>query len=75
MSSLTAAGFAQAHRVELGAEEPPFRHWLFARRNAIFAAVPFAALGWWNALLAALALYAAASSFLVQHLRHAVQRD
>jgi len=75
ISALAAAGFAQAHRVELSGEEPPFRHWLFARRNAIFAAVPFAAFGWWNALLAALAFYAATSFFLVQHLRHAVQRD
>jgi hypothetical protein len=75
MAAFTAAGFAQAHRVELGGEEPAFRHWLFARRNAIFAALPFAVLGWWNALLAALALYAAVSFFLVQHLRHGVQRD
>ncbi|MEO6247181.1 MAG: hypothetical protein ABIO85_01175 [Sphingomicrobium sp.] len=75
IAALSAAGFAQAHRVELGGEEPSFRHWLFARRNAIFAVIPFAAFGWWNALLAALALYAAVSFFLVQHLRHAVQRD
>jgi len=75
ISSLSAAAFGQAHRVELDGEEPSFRPWLFARRNAIFAAVPFAAFGWWNALLAALAVYAAASFFLVQHLRHAVRRD
>ena len=75
MSALAAAGFAQAHRIELDGELPPFRHWLFARRNAIFAALPFAALGYWNALLASLAFYAAASFFLVQHLRHAIPKS
>ncbi|MDP9085774.1 MAG: hypothetical protein M3N02_03285, partial [Pseudomonadota bacterium] len=75
VSALAAAGFGQAHRLELDGEEPAFRPWLFARRNAIFAALPLAAFGWWNALLVALACYAAGSFFLVQHFRHAIQRD
>lgn len=75
VSSLSAAGFAQALRIEQIGAEPPFRHWLFGRRNAIFVALPFAALGWWNSLLVALSLYAATSFFLVQHLRHRIERD
>ena len=76
--ALSAAGFAQAMRVELGGEDVPFQQWLFARRTAIVAAVPFAAMGWWNVLLGGLALYAAVSFFLVQHVRHSLpkpQRD
>ena len=70
VAALAAVGFAQALRIERGGEELPFQHWLFARRTAIVAALPFAALGWWNALLASLALYAAGSFFTVQHVRH-----
>ena len=70
VAAFTTAGFAQALKVELGGEDVPFQQYLFARRNAIVVALPFAALGWWNALLAGLALYAAASFFVVQQLRH-----
>ena len=47
------------------------------RRSAIVAAIPFALLGAWNSYLAFLALYAATSFFLVQHVRHrdSTQRD
>lgn len=69
-SALTAAAFAQALRTELGGDDVPFQRWLFARRNAIVGALPFAAFGWWNVLLGMLAIYAAASFFLVQHVRH-----
>ena len=79
LGALTAAGFGQAMRIELGGEDVPFQQWLFGRRNAIVAAIPFAALGWWNPLLGLLALYAATSFFLVQHVRHrispAIERD
>ena len=44
--------------------------WLFSRRNAIFAAIPFALAGSWTAYLLALLAYAAASFFIVQHVRH-----
>ena len=72
VAALAAAAFAQATRIERGGVDEPFRHWLFARRTAIVAAVPFAALGWWNVLLGGLAVYSAASFFLVQHLRHRI---
>jgi len=74
VAALSAAGFAQAMRVELGGEDVPFQRWLFARRTAIVAAVPFAALGWWTVLLGGLALYAAVSFFLVQHVRHSLPK-
>ena len=70
VAALSAAAFAEAMRVERGGETLGFQQWLFARRTAIVAALPFAAFGWWNALLGGLALYAAASFFLVQHVRH-----
>ena len=75
VAALAAAAFAQAMRIEIGDIDVPFRHVLFARRTAIVAAVPFAGFGWWNALLGALALYAAVSFFLVQHVRHGLVRD
>ena len=74
LGALTAGAFGHALRTELGGEDVPFQPWLFARRNAIVAAVPFAAFGWWNLLLGILALYAASSFFLVQHLRHRIER-
>ncbi len=74
-AALAGAGFAQALRIERVGQQIAFEPWLFARRNAIIVAIPFAALGWWNALLAVLALYAAVSFFLVQHLRHRIARD
>ncbi|MCA1653151.1 MAG: hypothetical protein LC656_02885 [Sphingomonadales bacterium] len=75
IAALAAAAFAQAMRIERGGAELPFRQWLFARRTAIVAAVPFAALGWWNLLLGSLALYAAVSFFLVQHVAHRIEAD
>lgn len=74
VAALAAAGFAQAMRIERRGEEVPFGFVLFARRTAIIAALPFAALGWWNALLGGLALYAAGSFFTVQHVRHGLAR-
>ena len=75
VAAFAAAAFAQAMRIERGGEELPYQQMLFARRTAIVAAVPFAAFGWWNLFLAALALYAAASFFFVQHVRHRLPRD
>ena len=72
VAALAGVGFAQALCVERVAQQIAFEPWLFARRNAIVVAIPFAGLGWWNALLAVLALYAAVSFFLVQHLRHRI---
>lgn len=76
VAALTAAAFAQAARVEQqGASEIPAKTWLFSRRNAILLALPFAIGGGWTIYLAALALYATASFFYVQHLRHRIRLD
>ena len=71
-AALSAAAFAQAARIEQGSHHYPFEIWLFSVRTAIFAAIPFAIAGWWNAALAGLALYASVSFFLVQHFRHKI---
>lgn len=70
VAALTTAAFAEAARIEQAGTDLPPQIWLFSRRNAIFTAVPFALAGWWNPCLAALALYAAMSFFVVQHFRH-----
>ncbi|MEO5809364.1 MAG: hypothetical protein ABIR51_04790, partial [Sphingomicrobium sp.] len=70
VAALTAAAFAQAMLLERGAAEVPGRLWLFSRRSAVVAAIPFALTGSWNLYLALLACYAAVSFFLVQHVRH-----
>ena len=70
MAALAAAAFAEAMRLERGTGEVPGRDWLFSRRSAVVLAIPFALTGAWNLYLALLALYAAASFFLVQHVRH-----
>jgi len=44
--------------------------WLFSRRSAIVAAVPFALAGAWTSYIVALLVYAALSFFIVQHVRH-----
>jgi hypothetical protein len=72
--ALLAAGcsiaFAEAARVEKAAFPPDADLWLFSRRSAIFAAVPFAIFGAWTPYLLVLLFYAAASFFVVQHARH-----
>jgi hypothetical protein len=72
VAALSTAAFAQAARIERGGEDQPLEIWLFSMRTAVFGAVPFALAGWWNAALAALALYAATSFFLIQHVRHKI---
>ena len=74
-ATLSAIAFAEAQRIERGTDDVPIHLWLFSRRAAIFAAIPFALGGWWNACLAFLAIYAAASFFIVQHFRHRLIRD
>jgi hypothetical protein len=69
-AAITAAALAEAARVEGAKLEIPGQIWLFSRRNAILAAIPFAAFGAWTLYLVALALYAGASFFLVQHVNH-----
>jgi hypothetical protein len=74
-AALSAAAFAEAERVERAGRAIPGGHWLFSRRAAIWLALPFAFGGWWSLYLALIALYAAGSFFVVQHLRHRIERD
>jgi hypothetical protein len=71
-AAVTAAVLAEAARVERGRSELPGDLWLLSRRNAILAALPFAAFGAWTSYVVALAIYAGASFFLVQHVNHRV---
>ncbi|MEO8547925.1 MAG: hypothetical protein ABI422_06105 [Sphingomicrobium sp.] len=75
VTALVAAAFAEAARIESGHDEVPGEVWLFSRRNAILAAVPLALASAWALCLSALALYAAASFFIVQHWHHRVRPD
>lgn len=70
VAALAAAAFAEASRIEQTDMPTGGELWLFSRRNAIFTAVPFAIGGAWTAYLIAMLVYAAASFFIVQHVRH-----
>jgi hypothetical protein len=70
ISALAAAAFAEAMRIERRSTEPPAGIYLFSRRAAIWAAIPFAIGGWWSLYLGLLALYAAVSFFVAQHVHH-----
>ena len=68
VSALGAIGFAEAARIErIGMDREP---WLFSRRSAVVAAIPFALAGAWSTYIVALLAYAAVSFFIVQHVRH-----
>jgi hypothetical protein len=69
-AAVTGAALAEAARVEGQKLEIPGQIWLLSRRNAILAALPFAAFGAWTAYLVVLSLYAGASFFVVQHVNH-----
>jgi hypothetical protein len=69
-AAATAASLAEAARIEAEKLEIPGQIWLLSRRNAILAAIPFAAFGAWTFYLVALALYAGASFFIAQHVNH-----
>jgi hypothetical protein len=66
----TAASIAEAARIEAEKLEIPGQLWLLSRRNAILAAIPFAAFGAWTFYLVALAIYAGVSFFVAQHVNH-----
>jgi hypothetical protein len=68
----TAAALAEAARVERGKLDIPGSVWMLSRRNAILAAIPFAAFGEWTAYLVALAFYGGASFFIAQHVNHSI---
>jgi hypothetical protein len=70
VAALAAAAFAEAMRIERRSTEPPGAVYLFSRRAAIWGAIPFAIGGWWSLYLAVLALYAAISFFVAQHVHH-----
>jgi hypothetical protein len=70
LAGVAAIAFAEALRMEKADLPPDADMWLFSRRSAIFAAIPFAALGEWTPYLIFLLIYAAASFFVVQHARH-----
>lgn len=75
MAALAGAAFAEAGRVERQGSTLPATEWHFSRRNAMWLALPFAIGGWWSLYLAMIAVYAATSFFIAQHLRHGVERD
>lgn len=69
LSAVVTVAFAEAARIEkAGLQDSEL--WLFSRRSAIVAAVPFALAGAWTSYLVVLLLYAAVSFFIVQHVRH-----
>jgi len=71
-AAAAAVAFAEAARIERGKLEIPGEIWLLSRRNAILAAVPFAIFGAWTGYIVALALYAGAGFFAVQHVNHRI---
>jgi hypothetical protein len=75
VTALVVGAFAEAARIEQGHGEMPGQLWLFSWRNAVLAMVPFALAGAWAIGLAALALYAATSFFIVQHWHHQITPD
>jgi hypothetical protein len=75
VAAIAAAAFGDAGRIERRGRDLPGGQWHFARRNAIWLALPLAVGGWWNIYLALVATYAATSFFIVQHFRHSVERD
>ncbi len=75
MAALGACAFAEAGRIERQAKSVPGGEWHFGRRIAIWLALPFAIGGWWSLYLGIVAVYAATSFFILQHLRHSVERD
>ena len=62
--------FSEAMRIEKTGFPPDADPWLFSRRSAVIAAIPFALAGSWTAYLVGLVLYASVSFFIVQHVRH-----
>lgn len=70
LTATATIAFAEAARIEKATMPAGGELWLFSRRNAIVAAIPFAIAGSWTPYLLGLLAYAAASFFIVQHVRH-----
>ena len=75
ITALAAGAFAEAARMEKAGFPADADPWLFSRRSAIVAAIPFALAGRWTAYLVGLLVYAALSFFIIQHVRHAARVD
>jgi hypothetical protein len=75
LAAVSAAAFAQAARIEKGSLPVPGEPWLFSRRSAIVAAIPFAIAGAWTAYLVAMLVYGAVSFYYTQHARHLTRVD
>lgn len=72
-TALACSAFAEAARIERVVPEIPGDIWLFSRRNAVFAMVPFALFSEWTAGIVFLSLYAAISFFVVQFVNHSIR--
>jgi hypothetical protein len=70
VSAAAAVAFAEAARIERAAIPAGGELWLFSRRSAIVAAIPFALAGAWTAYLVGVLVYAAVSFFIIQNVRH-----
>lgn len=70
VTAAAAVAFAEAARVEKSGVPRDGELWLFSRRSAIVAAIPFAIAGSWTAYLVVMLVYAAVSFFIVQNVRH-----
>ena len=69
VTAAAAIAFAEAARIERSGMQDG-ELWLFSRRSAIVAAIPFALAGAWVSYILVLLLYAATSFFIVQQVRH-----
>jgi MobA-like NTP transferase protein len=70
VTAAAAIAFAEALRIEQTGLPRDGEPWLFSRRSAIVAAIPFAIAGAWTAYVVAILVYAAVSFFIVQNVRH-----
>lgn len=68
VAAIAAIAFGEAARVERHGRELGPDLWLLSSRSAVFLSLPFALVGAWSLLTVALAVYAAASFFIVQQL-------
>jgi hypothetical protein len=70
LAAVGTMAFSEAMRIEKTGFPPDSDPWLFSRRSAIVAAIPFAIAGAWTPYLIGLLLYASVSFFIIQHVRH-----
>ncbi len=74
VAAAAAIAFGEASRLERRNRELGPDLWLLTPRSAVFVALPFGLFGAWSLLTVALAVYAAASFFIVQQLAAARSR-